>query len=81
MFDKTAFAKANGLRRTYTDLVMHGSLELHFDSETEEEESEESSEDEEEDNMEEVLEMSQFQRQALKKMKREERITPSISAK
>ncbi|XP_016178852.1 uncharacterized protein LOC107621335 [Arachis ipaensis] len=82
MYDKTTFVGANGRRRTYADLVIHGSTENNEDFEDLDEEMTnegESSEEEESGMMEEMLEWSQAQREAYRKARKEERAIPSIT--
>ncbi|MED6199495.1 hypothetical protein PIB30_076389 [Stylosanthes scabra] len=81
MLDKTEFLNENGRRRTYADLVIHGTLEPQSDSE---EDSEEESGDEgevgEAERPVEWLEMSQFQREAFLRVQREEKRIPEFVA-
>ncbi|KAL4286763.1 hypothetical protein AHAS_Ahas19G0118700 [Arachis hypogaea] len=82
MYDKTTFVGANGRRRTYADLVIHGSTENNEDSEDSDEEMTnegESSDEEESGMMEEMLEWSQAQREAYRRARKEERAIPSIT--
>ncbi|XLR60774.1 hypothetical protein S83_011446 [Arachis hypogaea] len=70
MYDKTTFVGAKGRRRTYADLVIHGSTENNEDSEDSDEEMTnegESSDEDESGMMEEMLEWSQAQRKAYRK--------------
>ncbi|MED6165178.1 hypothetical protein PIB30_097117 [Stylosanthes scabra] len=84
MLDKTKFSGANGRPRTYADLVMHGTAEpeaFSDDSSDEDESTDEAyAEEDAEDRMDE-LSMTQFQRETIHRVRKEERSIPSISAK
>ncbi|XLR24568.1 hypothetical protein S83_052468 [Arachis hypogaea] len=82
MCDRTSFYGANGKRRTYADLVMHGSDDPYSESEeTEDSQSKDSSDEEDQEERGDMLTMSKFQREAIKRVQKKERGNPAFSVK